>query len=147
VFNEQMGPEKRILVVDDDDTIRALVGTVLRRRGLRVDAARNGVEALALIKVSRYSLVVLDLMMPLMSGFDVLERISALPAELRPYVLVLTAGLEPRSFDTSFVIGTIHKPFDIALLLDTVLGVLQSRPGFPESVRNAPLENGVDEPN
>lgn len=124
-----MGTDKRILVVDDDDAIRALVRTVLRRRGWHVDAARNGVEAMQHLSLHPYALIVLDLMMPMMSGYEVLEHISGLAPEARPYVLVLTAGLEPRVFDKAFVLGTMHKPFDVSLLLDTVTGVLQATVG------------------
>lgn len=120
-----MTSEKRILVVDDDDPIRALLATVLRRRGLRVDTARNGKDAIDRLIECRYSLVLLDLMMPLMSGYQVLEYIADQSLSSKPFVLVLTAGLEPRSFDTSLVVGTIHKPFDVALLVDTVLGCLK----------------------
>ena len=117
--------EKRILVVDDDDAIRALLSTVLRRRGLRVDTARNGVEAVARLGECRYSLILLDLMMPLMSGYQVLEHLADDSASVRPLVIVLTAGLQPRAFDTTFVVGTIHKPFDVELLVDTVTGCLK----------------------
>jgi len=120
-----MKSEKRILVVDDDDAIRALLSTVLRRRGLRVDTARNGVEAVARLGECRYSLILLDLMMPLMSGYEVLQHIADESASIRPIVIVLTAGLEPRGFDTTFVLGTINKPFDVELLVDTVTGCLK----------------------
>ena len=116
--------EKRILIVDDDDPIRALLMTVLRRRGFPSDSARNGVEALELLTACRYSLVVLDLMMPRMNGYELLDHIAAMPTTSRPLVLVLTAGLGQRAFDTSFVVGTIQKPFDIELIVDTVAGCL-----------------------
>lgn len=132
--------EKRILIVDDDDAIRALVLTVLRRRGYLLDSARNGVEAMEKLANCRYSLVVLDLMMPRMSGYEVLHQLEQQPAVLRPLVLVLTAGLEPKPFDGTFVIGTMHKPFDIELLVDTVTGCLSAREGLP------PSENCNDTP-
>lgn len=119
-----MKSEKRILVVDDDDAIRALLSTVLRRRGLRVETARNGAEAVDKLGEARYSLVLLDLMMPVMSGYQVLDFLADESASMRPMVIVLTAGLEPRQFDTTFVVGTMHKPFDVELLVDTVLGCL-----------------------
>jgi two-component system phosphate regulon response regulator PhoB len=122
-----MREEKRILIVDDDDAIRALVVTVLRRRGYRLDTARNGVDALDKLMSCRYALVVLDLMMPRMSGYDVLEKLSEQPETTRPLVLVLTAGLERKPFNMSFVVGTMHKPFDIELLVDTVAGCLAAR--------------------
>ncbi|HYO77018.1 MAG TPA: response regulator [Thermoanaerobaculia bacterium] len=114
--------EKRILIVDDDDAIRALVVTVLRRRGYQLDTARNGVDAIEKLTSCSYSLVILDLMMPRMSGYGVLDELAKIPEVSRPLVLVLTAGLEPKPFDKSFVIGTMHKPFDIELLVDTVSG-------------------------
>ena len=118
--------EKRILVVDDDDAIRALLRTVLRRRGFVVDTARNGVEALEQIGARRYALVVLDLMMPRMSGYELVEQLEALSVMTRPRVLILTAAgaVEQRGFDTTLVIGAMHKPFDIELLIDTVTGCL-----------------------
>ena len=129
-----MRTEKRILVVDDDDAIRTLVSRVLHRRGFVVDSARNGEEALEKIGQCRYSLIILDLMMPRMSGYQFLEHVGALPPGTRaPMVLVLTAGLEPKPFDTRLVIGTIHKPFDIEMLVDAVhacvtIGIEQTQP-------------------
>jgi adenylate cyclase len=118
--------EKRILIVDDDDPIRALLMTVLRRRSFRVDSARNGVDALEHLAACHYALVILDLMMPRMNGYEVLDHLGRMPSATRPLVLVLTAGLEQRRFDTNLVIGTIQKPFDIELLLDTVTGCLEA---------------------
>jgi CheY-like chemotaxis protein len=119
-----MRHEKRILIVDDDDAIRALLVTVLRRRGLKVDSARNGEQALANLAACRYVLMILDLMMPRVNGYEVIEHLATLAPETRPVVFVLTAGIEPRSFDANIVIGTIHKPFDIELFIDTVEGCL-----------------------
>jgi CheY-like chemotaxis protein len=127
-----MNFEKRILVVDDDDTIRALLRTVLRRRGFRIDSARNGVEALELMQRCRYALLVLDLMMPRMSGYELLEHLTKPGVRGNARVLVLTAGLEPRVMNTDFVIGTIHKPFDIELFVDTVTGYLAAVEGVSQ---------------
>jgi adenylate cyclase len=121
--------EKRILIVDDDDAIRTLLLTVLRRRGFRLDTARNGFDAVERLAACRYALVILDLMMPRMNGWEVLEHLGRMPANARPFVLVLTAGLEQRKFDTSLVVGTIQKPFDIELLVDTVAGCLAAIEG------------------
>ena len=126
-----MTSEKRVLVVDDDDAIRALLSTVLKRRGLRVDGARNGAEALSRLGECRYSLILLDLMMPIMSGYQVLEHLADESASVRPLVIVLTAGLESRSLDTTFVVGTVHKPFDIEMLVDTVMGCLKVTEPLP----------------
>lgn len=136
-----MTSELRILVVDDDDAIRALLQTVLRRRGFRVDGARNGIEALEQLTERAYALVVLDLMMPRMSGYELLDHLSRQPSATRPRVLVLTAGLETRFFDTDLVIGTVHKPFDIELLLDIVSGFLSVPADQPQPVVTVELSN------
>jgi CheY-like chemotaxis protein len=138
--------EKRILVVDDDDAIRALVLTVLRRRGYRVDVARNGVEALEMMIAGRYALVILDLMMPRMSGYEVIDHLSRDSVMTRPRVLVLTAGNESRALDTSLVVGTIHKPFDIELLLDIVSGCLAANDG-PQFEQAIPEPLATTRPN
>jgi CheY-like chemotaxis protein len=120
-----MRPEKRLLIVDDDDAIRALLLTVLRRRGFRLDSARNGADAIEKLALCRYSLVVLDLMMPVMNGYEVLDWLDGRPVQERPLVLILTAGLEPKKFDTRMVVGLLQKPFDVDLLVDTISGCLR----------------------
>jgi CheY-like chemotaxis protein len=119
--------EKRILVVDDEDAIRALLLTVLRRRGYKVDTARNGTEAIQRCVRCRYVLVLLDLMMPVMSGYEVLGHLARM--EDRPLVIVLTAGLLPKQLDPEIVAGTLRKPFDIDLLVDTIAGCLANLAG------------------
>jgi DNA-binding response OmpR family regulator len=118
--------EKRILVVDDDDAIRTLLLTILRRRGLPVDTARNGAEALERLGRCRYSVMLLDLMMPRLNGWQVLEQIGKYDASRRPVVIVLTAGTEPRDIDPNLVAGSIKKPFDVELLLDMVTACLSA---------------------
>ena len=116
--------EKCILVVDDDDAIRKLLFTILRRRGLAVDVAKDGIEALERLDQCAYALVLLDLMMPRLSGWEVLRRIGERPRGERPVVIVLTAGPEPRDFDPDVVAGTLRKPFEISLLLEAVQGCI-----------------------
>jgi DNA-binding response OmpR family regulator len=127
--------DKRVLIVDDDDAIRALLFTILRRRRFAVDTARNGVEALARLRSCVYSVMLLDLMMPMKSGWDVLDELKKLPADARPVVIVLTAGNEPRDLDPHLVAGSIRKPFDVELLMATVtacMNALHERPQLPD---------------
>jgi len=112
--------EKRILVVDDDDAIRTLLLTILRRRGLVVDTAKNGAEALKKLGQCTYAVMLLDLMMPVASGWEVLEKLATFDGARRPLVIVLTAGSESRDFSPDLVIGSIRKPFDVELLNDMV---------------------------
>src|SRR5260370_4446592 len=101
--------EKRILIVDDDEAIRALLFTILRRRGFTVDIAANGVEAMARLWICRYAAMLLDLMMPMKSGWEVIAELKKLPADVRPLVIVLTAGNDPRDLDPALVVGSIAK--------------------------------------
>ena len=107
-------------MVDDDDAIRTLLLTVLRRRGFPVDTARHGGEALAKLERCCYAVILLDLMMPRVSGWEVLQKLSKYDQGKRPVVIVMTAGTEPRDIDSRLVAGTIRKPFDVELLVDMV---------------------------
>lgn len=127
--------EKRILIVDDDDAIRGLLRTVLSRRGFAVDTACNGLEALARLRNCAYAAMLLDLMMPLKNGYDVLDELKATEAERRPIVFVLTAGSSVRDLDPEVVVGTIKKPFDLEVLMDIVTAcvtVTAPRPQLPD---------------
>jgi CheY-like chemotaxis protein len=88
-----------VLVVEDDDMIRKLLVEFLRHRAhVRVDSARDGVEALHQLATHRYRLIVLDVVMPKMSGIDFLNSLEAMmndqsirSFEETPAVLVITA--------------------------------------------------------
>ncbi len=135
--------EKRILVVDDDAAIRSLLLTILRRRGLAVDTARNGAEALEKLRRCTYAL--LDLMMPVASGWEVLERLAGMDSNRRPVVIVLTAGTEPRGVNPEFVVGSIRKPFDVPLLRDMVDGCLSAVAPRPQ-LRDCPVSESEEKP-
>lgn len=125
--------EKRILVVDDDDAIRALLRTVLRRRGFVVDTARNGIEALEEIGARRYALIVVDLMMPRMNGCELVRHLEEQSFTSRPRVLILTAGLRGHPLRSDLIVGSLPKPFDLDLLLDTVIGCLADTPPLQQA--------------
>ena len=81
----------RILVTDDDPSIRCLVATVLRRANYDVDTATNGRDAIEKSERIRYDAIVLDLMMPVMSGFEVLARLAVRAIKPR-FVVVMSAA-------------------------------------------------------
>jgi CheY-like chemotaxis protein len=120
-----------ILVVDDDESVRSLLMEYLRERScLNVDGARDGVDALHQITIKAYSVVVLDVMMPYMSGVDFLTSLDALMSdpsvkslEDPPAVLVITSmpqedvrADELQDRFPTFVRGVMRKPLDIAAL-------------------------------
>ncbi len=122
-----METKKRILVADDDEAIRTLLFTVLRRRGFAVDVARNGADAIESMKHCRYAVALIDLMMPVKSGWDVIEWMATCPKSERPLAIVLTAGTAVREMSPDVVAGTVRKPFDIELLYDMVMACASVR--------------------
>jgi len=108
--------EPRILVVEDDDAIRALLLTALRREEFNVDDANDGAAALRLTSECEYAVIVLDLMMPGMNGFDFLDAFHAMSPRPRSIVVVVTAFDERKiaRLDAQQVHAIIRKPFDIA---------------------------------
>ena len=139
-----MAKEKRVLVVDDDDAIRALLCTILRRRGFVVDSARNGAEALDKCERCRYAVVLLDLMMPQLNGYEVLNTFAKRPREERPLILVLTAGSEPRNLSADLVAGTIRKPFDVDMIADTIFAALSTLNGHNQLDECPPADSEIN---
>jgi DNA-binding response OmpR family regulator len=115
-----MDSTRRVLVVDDDKDVRDILFSVLQNRGIQVDSARNGREALELIGQNPYVVVVLDLMMPELDGFGVLETLQA--SGTMPVVLVLTAADHAMTerLDPSLIHGLIRKPFDPKEIADVI---------------------------
>ena len=79
---------KRALVCEDDPAIRTLVRTIMKREGFDVDEAENGTEGLKKINEGCYDILVLDLMMPEMSGYDVVQNLR--PEQVKR-VIIMTA--------------------------------------------------------
>jgi DNA-binding response OmpR family regulator len=114
-----VGEKKRALVVDDDDPIRTMLAKVVERQDLAVDTARDGVEAIDRIDEDGYSLIVLDLMMPRVDGYGVLQHLQAYhPEKLRCTII---ASAVPESEILRWIelpVFRIHaKPFDMARLI------------------------------
>jgi CheY-like chemotaxis protein len=120
---------KRILVVDDDRDVRNILGSVLRQKGLDVSVAADGREALAALADQRFSVVILDLLMPEADGFEVLEALHTMDSKTLPVVLVLT-GAEQEvvdRLDPQRIHGVIRKPFDPEDLASLVLACAEIR--------------------
>lgn len=108
-----------ILVVDDDPSIRAAVSEVLELEGYTVKTAANGQEALTLIEQSHPWLVILDLRMPVLDGWDVARVLKARGSDLR--ILVMTAARDARRWAEEIgAAGYLAKPFDLADLISAV---------------------------
>lgn len=122
-----------VLVVDDDPEIRNMLRSLLAREGLSVDDAADGASALERIQERNYSVVLLDLLMPGMDGFTLLDRIHR-PGMPSPVVLVIT-GADRQAIETldpNRIHGVVRKPFDSDELVALVVACaeLKSRGGF-----------------
>jgi CheY-like chemotaxis protein len=108
----------RVLVVDDDANIRRMIVAALRREGYDFVEAPNGKEALDLMRDDRPDVVVLDLMMPILSGWDVLQAREQDPALLTIPVIVVSANRDPElaSAVDKGICAFLPKPFDIGAL-------------------------------
>jgi DNA-binding response OmpR family regulator len=104
----------RALVVEDDDAIVLLVRRVLEREGFRVECVKSGATAIELLKTVAYDLLILDLILPMVSGEEVMTFLEATqPGSLRR-VIVMTAS--PRELRCEFlqrICKILAKPFDI----------------------------------
>lgn len=127
-------PRERILVVDDEPDIVALVVYHLAKEGYRVSSASSGSEALATARRERPALMVLDLMLPGLSGFDVLEQLRADEATAGIAVLMLTARKEEPDRIKGLSLGAddyLTKPFSPQELVLRVKAILRRSTAVP----------------
>ena len=111
-----MRGKRRILVVDDEASIRTLVRTALESAGYEVTTARDGCEAIALLAASDFDLVLLDVMMPKLSGLGVIDQLRKNNIGTLAHTYLLTGSGAERLTNLP-VRGVIEKPFDIDRLL------------------------------
>jgi CheY-like chemotaxis protein len=118
------GP-RRVMVVDDDDDVRALSESLLRNVGHEVEGAADGVEAIRKIEARRPDLIVLDLLMPRVDGWGVLEFLEEHPDP--PPVILLTSEADFEAFSRGLkagIAGYIPKPLHFHELVATCERVL-----------------------
>lgn len=132
--------EPRVLVADDDPSIRQLVCTIVKREGFAVDCAGDGVEAIQSLERHDYTVILLDLMMPRLDGFGVIEWLRQHPSETKPVVLVITAYADQKfkQVDPDVVAGVLRKPFEVAELGSLVRLCVA---GFDREIAGRPLHS------
>jgi DNA-binding response OmpR family regulator len=127
-----MEPKRRVLIVDDEPNIVLSLEFLFRQQGYEVSVARDGEEALAAAEEQRLDLVVLDVMLPGLDGFEVCRRLRERPELAGLKILLLTA----RGREVERVRGLeegadayVRKPFSTRQLMKTVAELL----GRPET--------------
>ena len=114
----------RILVIDDEQDIRQLIALILDAAGYEVAQAASGIEGLEALERSDYDLVILDIMMPEMDGWEVCRQIKSRQRTKDLPVLILTVRSQP--LDRVIGMEVVHandyltKPFERRELLETV---------------------------
>lgn len=103
----------RALVVEDDPAIRRLVEKLLRRQQIEIETAGDGRTAIDMLRTNTYSVLVLDLMVPELNGFDVIEYIKR---EHNPIPVAVVSAVSQQALtklDLDVVKVVISKPFDV----------------------------------
>ena len=129
-----------VLVVDDDPSIRRMIVAALRRDGYTFCEAPNGKEALDMMRSEHPSVVVLDLMMPVLSGWDVLQARELEPKLKEIPVIIISANRAPEvatAVDKG-ICAFLPKPFDIGALSALVRSCLS--PGSSSSIHATPID-------
>ncbi len=110
-------PLNRILVADDEESMRWVLSKALRKKGYSVDLARDGSEALRLIKENPYEMAILDIKMPGITGLELLDRVRELRQDL--LVVIMTAEASMKNAVEAMKRGAydyITKPFDLDVI-------------------------------
>lgn len=119
----------RILIVDDSDTMRLYVRTILTSLGYRVWEAPDGAEAFDYLLANEIDLVITDLEMTPMSGFELMAAISLLPSWRRPKTIVLSSLAEDARQRTELrqAAQVLAKPVNLHVLATAVRDALEDR--------------------
>ncbi len=118
----QNNQTRKILVVDDDPVIRDMMADILEFEGHTISIARNGYEALQLLRSDEDYLVFLDIMMPAMSGKELCAVIEADPHLRKRHIIILMSAMDNLIEAASLKVDAIlQKPF----VVDDVIDVLE----------------------
>ena len=121
----------KILVIDDEKDIRQLVAVMLESAGYAVSQASNGQNGLSLLQEAKYDLVITDVMMPGLDGWEVCRKVKAMPHMRQTAVIFLTVRNQPMDkimgLEVTQADGYLTKPFDQQELLDVVAEALSTR--------------------
>ena len=134
-----------ILIVDDDRAGREVLSLTLKRAGYRVEDAGGSKQGLEMARTGGFHLIVLDVMMPEMDGYEVCRRLRATPGLENLLVLILTARSQPVDYEMALAAGAdgyLAKPIEPTVLRNAVADLLQKgrrvAPGQSASAAPAP---------
>jgi DNA-binding response OmpR family regulator len=118
-----------VLCIEDDPAIQRLVKLVLGHAGYSVEVVPNGREGIDRLGLKTYDVILLDLMLPVLNGFQVLEWLRERDSSLMRRVVVITAAStrDVKRIREGDVFAVLRKPFDIEELLRTVRACIDQK--------------------
>lgn len=119
---------KKILIVDDEAEARTVLRDYLRKKRFEVYEAHNGACALRVIEKTKPDLIILDVVMPVMDGFQTLERLKNEPKYFQIPVVMLTIKSQPQNLDTGISLQAdfyLPKPFRLDNLMKFIELILK----------------------
>ena len=118
---------KKILIVDDEERVRRLIETTLDIGDFQIFQAKDGEEALKIAQEEKPALILLDIMMPGMDGFEVCKRLKNNSETKGSYIIMLTAKGQKQDIEKGYTVGAddyFVKPFSPMELLNKIEKVL-----------------------
>jgi two-component system, OmpR family, alkaline phosphatase synthesis response regulator PhoP len=115
---------KLLLVVDDEYAIVATLAQLLADEGYEVLTAHDGRQALEVLQTARPAACLVDLMMPVMGGAELIEKMHSDPVLARIPVILMSAAARPEHLDLPGVVGVLRKPFGMRELLSVITTVV-----------------------
>lgn len=109
------GQSRSVLIVEDDGDLRQAVAELIEDQGYTCRHARDGIEAMTALSLERPDLLIADLLMPLMSGIDLLARLREHPSYRDIPVIAMTAAND-RMLGVKVDVPVLHKPIDLSML-------------------------------
>ena len=118
---------KKVLLIDDNPAILSFMSKRLQAEAVEILTADNGVDGLRRVKEGQLNVVVMDLMMPKMHGYTLIQEIRADPNLSHIKILVISAKTYPADVERAMRLGAdryLSKPFDLQIFWDTIAELL-----------------------
>jgi CheY-like chemotaxis protein len=120
--NETLARKPKILVIEDHTPTRLAMSKLIRQAGAEVVTARDGEEGLKYLMTQRFDVLLTDLRMPVMDGFELLQHCNRLPASHRPNRVIAISGEYEAGVLHGQPVQFLPKPFNLNSLLEMISG-------------------------
>lgn len=122
VLERTLPQKSRVLVVEDHAPTRLAMSKLLREAGADVVTARDGEEGLSYLMAQRFDILLTDLRMPVMDGFELVQHCMELPEARRPGRIIAISGEYEATALRGVAVSFMAKPFNLDTLLDMIGG-------------------------